>query len=78
MEKFVERSMIPEYGTRNRRDLQIPKVRLEYAERCFYYFGIKNWNDGPDNIREQVSLARFKKGLTKYLMSVQGPSTTPW
>ena len=33
--KFVERSMVSEYKTRNHRDLQIPKVRLEYAKRSF-------------------------------------------
>ena len=34
--KFTERSMISEYRTRNRGDLQTPKVRLEYAKRSFY------------------------------------------
>jgi len=33
--KFVERSMISEYGTRNQRDLPIPKVRLDYAREDF-------------------------------------------
>ena len=33
---FVERSMVSEHKTRNHRDLQIPKVRLEYAKRSFY------------------------------------------
>ena len=33
--KFVERSMISEYGTRNRRDLQIPKIGPEYAKSSF-------------------------------------------
>ena len=40
--KFVERYMISEYGTRNRRDLQIPKIRLEYAKRSFYISGVKS------------------------------------
>ena len=31
--KFVERSMVSEYKTRNHRDLQIPKVRVEYVKR---------------------------------------------
>ena len=59
--KFVEISMVSEYRTRNHRDLQIPKVRLEYAKRSFYFSGVKNWNDIPGNIREEESLARFKK-----------------
>ena len=63
--KFVERSMTSEYGMRNHRDLQIPKVTLECAKRNFYYSGVKNWNERPDNIRKQESLARFKKQLRK-------------
>ena len=39
--KFIERSMITDYGTRNHGDLQIPKVRLEYAKRSFYFSGVK-------------------------------------
>ena len=46
--KFVERSI-----TRNRGDLQIPKIRLEYTKRSFYFSGVKNWNDIPGSIREQ-------------------------
>ena len=76
--KFVERSMISEYGTRNRRDLQIPKIRLEYAKRSFYFSGVKNWNDIPGSIREQKSLARFKKTFRKYLQNLQGLNMTPW
>ena len=76
--KFVERSMVSEYKTRNHRDLQIPKVRLEYAKRSFYFSGVKNWNDIPDNIREQESIARFKKRFRKYFQNLQDPNTTPW
>ena len=36
--KFVERSMISEYGTRNHRDLQFPKVGLE-CEKKFLLLG---------------------------------------
>ena len=76
--KFVERSMVSEYEMRNHRDLQIPKVRLEYAKRSFYFSGVKNWNDIPGNIREQESLTRFKKRFRKYLQNLQDPNTTPW
>ena len=57
--KFVVRSMISEYGTRNHRVMQISKVRLEYAKRSFHFSGVKNRNEIPDNIREQESLSRF-------------------
>ena len=76
--KFTERSMISEYRTRNPGNLQIPKVRLEYAIRSFYFSGVKNWNDVPDTIREQESIARFKTGFRKYLLNLQDPNMTPW
>ena len=76
--KFTERSMISEYRTRNHGDLQIPKVRLEYAKRSFYFSGVKNWNDIPDNIRERDLIARFRTGLRDYLSNLsQDPNTTP-
>ena len=33
--KFVERSMISEYGTKNHRELRFPNGRLEYAKKVF-------------------------------------------
>ena len=75
---FVERSMVSECKTRNHRDLQIPKFRLEYTNGSFYFSGVKNLNDIPGNIREQGSLARFKKIFRKYLQKQQDPNTTPW
>ena len=50
--KFTERSMISEYRTRNHGDLQIPKVRLEYAKRSFYFSGVKSG---------MISLTTFEK-----------------
>ena len=58
--KFVERSMISEHGTRNHRDLQILKVKLEYATISSYYSGVKNWSDIPDNTQEQELIIHFK------------------
>ena len=77
--KFTERSMISEYRTRNHGDLQIPKVRLEYAKRSFYFSGVKNWNDIHDNVRERDAIARFRTDLRDYLLNLsQDPNTTPW
>ena len=71
--------MISEDSTRYRGDMQIPKVRLEYAKRSFYFSGVKNWNDIPDSVRERESIARFKTGLRDYLLNLsQDPNTTPW
>ena len=55
--KFAESYMISVYATRNHRDLHIPEARLEYAKRSFYFSDAKNWNEVPDNIREQQSFA---------------------
>ena len=55
--EFFERSMISEHGTR---DLQILKVKLEYATISSYYSGVKNWSDIPDNIQEQELIIHFK------------------
>ena len=70
--KFVERSLVSEYKTRNHRDLQIPKVRIEYAKRSCYFSDVKNWND----ISEPLS--GFKKIFRKYLQNLQDPNTTTW
>jgi len=43
---------------------------------AFYFSGVKNWNDIPGNIREQESLARFKRDLES--KNLQGPNTTSW
>ena len=67
--KCVERSMISEYKARNNRDVQSIKVKLECAKISFYFSGVKNWNDIPGNIREQESLAPFKKRFRKYLQN---------
>ena len=74
--KCVKSFMVSEYKTRNHRDLQIPKVRLEYAKRSFHFSGVKNWSDIPGNIRERESLARFKKRFRKYLQNLQDLNTT--
>ena len=43
--------------------VSIPIVRLEYAKRRFYFSGVLNWDDIPDDNREQESITRFKKGF---------------
>ena len=58
--------MISEYRTRNHEDLQVPTARLEYANRSFYFFGVKNRNDNPDNSREKELIARFRAGLESF------------
>ena len=76
--KFVKRSMVSEYKTRNHRAWKIPRVMLWYAKRSFYFSGVRNWSDIPGNIREQESLACFKERFRKYLQDPQHQNTTPW
>ena len=71
--------MISEYRIRNSGDLQIPKVRLEYAKRSFYFSGVKNRNNIPKNIREPESIARSRTGFREYLVNLSlDPNMTPW
>ena len=37
--KFIERSVISKYNTRNRRDLHVQKLTSEYTKRGFLYTG---------------------------------------
>ena len=71
--------MISEYKTRNRGDLQIPKVRLENAKQSFNFSGVKNWNYIPKNIREKESIASFRTGFRECLLNLSlDPITTSW
>ena len=75
--KFTKRSQISEYETRNCKGLQIPKFKLEYAKQSFYFSGVKNWNEIPNEIHEKGSIARFKAGFRDYPLDLKDPNTTP-
>ena len=59
--KFIERSVISKYNTRNRRDRHVQKLKLEYTKRGFLYTGPIAWNNIPKSIRDTDSIVRFKK-----------------
>ena len=59
--RFIERSVISKYDTRNRRDLHVQKLKLEYTKRGFLYTGPIAWNNIPQSIRDTDSIVRFKK-----------------
>ena len=67
--KFIERSVISKYNTRNRRDLHVQKLTLEYTKRGFLYTGPIAWNNIPQPIRDTDSIVRFKKKLRSHLLS---------
>ena len=52
--------------------------KLEYAKQSFYFSGVKNWNEIPNEIREKGSIARFKAEIRDYLMNLKSPNTTHW
>ena len=68
-DKYSPRSTISSYNTRNLKDLEIPKYRLEYPKKSFHYAALKAWNEIPLAIRESPTLNRFKKQLKTHLKS---------
>ena len=46
-DKFAERSSISKYDTRNKTDLQIPRLNLDFSRKSFNYTGLKTWNSKP-------------------------------
>ena len=61
--KFIERSAISKYNTRNSKDLHVQKLKLEHTKRSFLYTGPKAWNSIPQPIRDTESIVRLKKSL---------------
>ena len=68
-DKFAERSTISKYDTRNKTDLQIPRLNLEFNRKSFDYAVLKTWNSIPTYIREPNTLNRFKNGLKNHFLS---------
>ena len=68
-DKFAERSSISKYDTRNKTDLQIPRLNLDFSRKIFNYTGLKTWNSIPTHIRGSGTLTRFKNGLKSHFLS---------
>lgn len=62
-DKFAERSTIGKHGTKNKTDLQILRLNLDFDRKSFNYTGLEAWNSIPKHIRESNTLTRFKNGL---------------
>ena len=67
--KFAERSSTSKYNTRNKTDLQIPRLNLDYSRKSFHYTGLKTWNAIPTQLRESDTLTQFKNGLKNHFLS---------
>ena len=65
--KFIERSALSKYSTRNMKDLQKPK--LAHTKKVFCKLVLKAWNSIPQLIRDTESVVIFKKDLKSHLMS---------
>ena len=77
-DKFAERSTITKYGTRNKTDLQTPRLNLAFSRRHFNYIGLKTWNSIPTHIRESNTLTRFKNGLKYHFSKLKEKLLTIW
>ena len=66
-DKYQYRSAYSNYVTRNCKDLQ--RLKIEHANKGFYYSALKAWNDILANIREIQTLRRFTRELQAHLTS---------
>ena len=58
--KFIERSALSKYNTRNMKDLHVQKLKLEHTKKSFFYTGPKAWNSIPQLIRDTESVVRLR------------------
>ena len=72
--KFMERSAISKYNTRNRKDLHVQELVLEHSKRGFWYTGPISWNNISQPNRDTDSIVRFKKKLGCSPLSAKYPA----
>ena len=66
--RFIERSALSNYKTRNMKNLHVQKLKLEHTKRSFLYTTPNNWNRIPQAIRNAETIERFKKELKSHLI----------
>ena len=71
--KYTQWNEISRYNTRNNRNLDIPKFKLECTKKGFHLSGLKVWDEIPIEIRETPSLYQFKRKLKTHLKSSANP-----
>ena len=67
--KFIERSALSSYKTRNMKNLHVQKLKLEHTKRSFLYTDPNTWNSIPQDIRNAETIERVKKELKSHLLS---------
>ena len=75
-DKFAEGSTISKYGTRNKADLQIPRLSLDFRRKSFNYTGLKIWNSIPTHIRESNTQTWSKNGLKNHFLAEEKNALT--
>ena len=63
------RIKISSYNTRNKRNLDILKFKIENTKKGFHLSGLKAWNEKPIELREIPSLYQLKRKLNAHLKS---------
>lgn len=66
--KFTKPSNIHTLNTRPRNSLQIPLYRTATGQRTFSYRGANIWNNLHKELRQNASLASFKRALQDTLL----------
>jgi hypothetical protein len=54
--------------------LDLPKVNSAIGQSAFKYAGAKDWNSLPLNIREMISLSKFKRTVYAHLLELDNNS----
>jgi hypothetical protein len=54
--------------------LDLPKVNGATGQFTFKYAGAKDWNSLPLNIREMISLSKFKRSVKAHLLELDNNS----
>ena len=60
---FVKCSAVHNRNTRGCNNFVIPRCRLSMGQRAFYFYGPREWNGVPDNIKNTKEIDIFKKTL---------------
>ena len=61
LDKFPQRSLHSNYRTGNCKDIQIPRVNIQYVQKGFCYSALPAWNSIPISIRELPTLPQFRR-----------------
>ena len=67
--KVTNRNQVSKYETRRMNDLQIPRPRLEIAQKRFLYVSAMVWNEIQHDIRNIEYTHLFKQKVKTYVLA---------